>query len=265
MARKLIGTLLTETTIQVLAGLILAGLLSTWFHKIYSSLGWIQSSTAALLLVIFVGAIWLLVARYKKLSKPICSLSIERVEGRFHIAYLHLIIKNSSRRNLSINSIELKTEQQWDIPDLYHHAMTLELEQFLPKREPVTLISATQGSIASISISSVVPPHNKATYKFLLVTDHSPDFAVGLFIFLVSATLIYGSKSKRDYIGQFVAALHGKALGAMTEHKEKYLYGISRAEMQTRANAVLSSITEGVAYPPAIYERLRLIASGKAK
>lgn len=234
---------------QVIAAAILAtaGALYHWRRLRFS-----YALISALVLALIGICVRILVLKWRLRVKLTVS-----VEDSFpHVARLGVYIRNPGHRLVAINALEFVTKEHWDMPDPLREGYTVPVVNYLPPSLALIRISAEKEARASRAFGRILKPGDSFEDSFRLVTNHAPNYGIGLFPFYLGVTLMYGER-KRLKLPDLIVSLHGSTTLTMTTHSREIPFMVEPGDRQTFANAVLSKIAEGAMCAPEILDILQ--------
>ena len=255
--KKILG----DVPSRIVAGLLIG--LITWLAGqavAPASIEWLTPELAAELLgVLALMLAFTSVSNWWKRRPLRAGVDLELDGTFYHAPVVVVSVQNLRSRKTFLRRVELVNKEQWDIPDPYCEAFPSPVVAHLPDFPPRVSIGATKGSATSHAINTVVGRGESLEVRFRLITDHAPNFGVGIFAFHVGMTLVYGDPEERLPLRDIVVSLH--AMTSMGLHRgtdPAWVYPVP--DRKSLANTVLSKIGPDVRCPPPIYEMLKQLA-----
>jgi hypothetical protein len=193
------------------------------------------------------GLAWRRFSRPNKASKPALGVQLRvRIGTPFpHTAIVTVSGLNRSQKPIRVLAVEFKTLGAWSIPDQKVSGSVVPVLSRLPKDYPIVIIGKDLARIARTSMRLTLSPKEDFMERFRVVTDATENEGpFGIFPYLVSAAVILDNEDQeRLELPNFVASLHSDTDLASITHAHTPIRGLSVAEVQARANAVLSHVT----------------------
>lgn len=184
-----------------------------------------------------------------------------------HIGVLGLRVRNVSDKPVRIESLELETTGQWDIPDPGRWATLQPIT--LPERFLKWLVQVrrTPGSTAHRVLGTEIDPGKEQIFEFIVVTDHRPPFAYGVFPFLLLPKLKI-QKGRTLQLRPVLLSLNPSyasvTLGGSPAELLLHYPTLHDAivTLQGMANEALSLAGEDVVAPPEVIDLMKMVALG---
>lgn len=176
-------------------------------------------------------------------------------EGRTgHVGIMKARIFNTSQRDMLIHSIRLTTDGQWDLPlPGVVHSTLARIEDMLTGYLPTLKVLKDTGSSATYFIGDTLGASGYIEENIMLLTDHAPGYAMGLFLYLLRPTLVYDSEQREMQLPRFLVTLHGNIALSATKRSVSWTEFLP---LQRAANKVLASIDDSVITAGYIKEEL---------
>ena len=236
---------------------LLASLLKALWHDVFSKA--ITTLIVTALTAVGTYLLWPKIAAFLKRWRSRHGLQgklTASVDDFPHAPNIHIDLWNSSRKPVQVHAIEFMTKGQWDIPDPSRTGYVVPVASRLPADEPFIKICEREGTVARKAISMALAPHTATKIRFRLITDHSPNSAIGLFLYHLGAAVIYGN-DQRLPLPDLMVSVHGSTALSLTEYAASDPFVLRREDLQNLANAALSRVTNNVICPGEILHHLR--------